>query len=465
MRSIDRALPWIFSVALIAIVTLGHAQDVRVLPAVSRTFVISNATVIQGPGRKIDAGTILIRDGLIAAVGKGLSIPPDATMIKGDSLYVYAGFIDGLSRVGVNKPKEEATKEKPKDPGNPPAKAAGITPYQDVRSYLNPSESTIEEWRAIGFTAANIVPYGGMLPGSGAVIFLHGGPVDKMVVVPKSTMYSELTIAERMYPNTILGVLAKWKELYRQASLSKSYSSLYASNRSGLESPGADRVLEAFYPVIEKQTAVLFKAEKNLDAQRVLALKDQLGFNLIVAELKEGWDLVPMLKSSTTRVFLSLDLPEAKKDKGKEDKEKRDDEAMIIPDSIERLALEKRIEDFRTLYVGQAATFEKAAVPFGFSGLSVKSKDVQANLRRMIKAGLSEDGALAALTTNPAQSLGLSDRLGTIDPGKIANLIISHKPYFNEKSKVQYVFIEGQIFKITAPKVEKPEGEKKPEKR
>ena len=108
---------------------------------------------------------------------------------------------------------------------------------------------------------------------------------------------------------------------------------------------------------------------------------------------------------------------------------------MIVPDSIERTALEKRIEDFKALHVGQAATFQKAAVPFGFSGLSVKTKDVKANLRRMIKAGLTEDGALAALTTTPAQSFGLSDRLGTIDAGKIANLVISHKLIFMRSQK------------------------------
>ncbi len=196
--------------------------------------------------------------------------------------------------------------------------------------------------------------------------------------------------------------------------------------------------------------------------QRVLALKDQLGFNLMLAEVKEGWDLIPKLKTSGVKVFLNLELPEAKKDKDKEDKEKKKDDKLIIPDSVERLALQKRIADFTALYVGQAAAFQKAAIPFGFSGLSVKSKDVQPNLRRMIKAGLTEDGALAALTTNPAQAFGLSERLGTIDPGKIANLVISHKPYFDEKATVRYVFIEGQIFKIEPPKPDKAEGDKKP---
>ena len=114
-----------------------------------------------------------------------------------------------------------------------------------------------------------------------------------------------------------------------------------------------------------------------------------------------------------------------------------------------------------TLYESQAATFQKASIPFGFSTLSAKSKDTQANLRRMIKAGLTEDAALGALTIQAAQNLGVADRLGSIDVGKIANLVISRKPYFNEKAKVRYVFVEGVLYTIENKEPEKPAVDKK----
>lgn len=161
-------------------------------------------------------------------------------------------------------------------------------------------------------------------------------------------------------------------------------------------------------------------------------------------------------------MFLSLELPEEKKDdKGKDDTEKKKDELAMLPDSVERKALEKRRDDFIALYAGQAAAFQKAGVPFGFSSLSARPKDARANLKRMIKAGLPEDAALAALTTNAAQALGLSDRLGTIDNGKVANLVISRRPYFDDKAKIMYVFIAGKLYKIEAPSVEKSEADKK----
>lgn len=462
MKNPSRSSGLALFLALTGILSFGlNAQDVRNLPPVSRSYAITKVTVVQAPGRKLDNATILIRDGVIAAVGQNVAIPADATVVKGDSLYVYAGFIDGLSRVAVNKPKEESGKERQKDPGNPPPEAAGITPYVDVRGLLNPHEKSIEEWRALGFTVGQVVPYGGMLPGHAALIYYNGEAIDKMVINPLAGLYSELTPAERMYPATILGVLAKWKELYRQSSYAKSFAGVYAANKTGLEAPASDRTLEAFYPVIDKQVPVVFKAGKTLDVQRVLALRSQLGFNVTIAEIKEGWDLIPSLRTNA-KVFLSLELPEEKKDdKGKDDTEKKKDELAMLPDSVERKALEKRRDDFIALYAGQAAAFQKAGVPFGFSSLSARPKDARANLKRMIKAGLPEDAALAALTTNAAQALGLSDRLGTIDNGKVANLVISRRPYFDDKAKIMYVFIAGKLYKIEAPSVEKSEADKK----
>jgi len=317
--------------------------------------------------------------------------------------------------------------------------------------------------RSLGFTTAHVVPYGGMLPGNGAIVFLGGNSSDDMVVAAKSSLYAELTIAERVYPNTVIGVMAKWRELYRQSMLTKSYESTYASNRAGLERPSSDRIYEAFYPVIDKRIPVLFRAEKALDIHRVLALQADLGFNLIAGNLKEGWDVIPKLKSSGAKVFLSLELPEEKKEEKKEDKTTTP-ETSSLTDSVEKAALEKRKADFVALHAGQASTFQKAGIPFGFATLSAKSKDIPSNLRRMIQAGLKEDDALAALTTNAASLLGISDRLGTIDAGKVANLVVSDKPYFNEKAKVRYVFIDGIMYKIDSKETEKAVAEKKTEK-
>jgi len=112
--------------------------------------------------------------------------------------------------------------------------------------------------------------------------------------------------------------------------------------------------------------------------------------------------------------------------------------------------LEKRRMEEMKKYETQAAEFAKKGITFGFSALEVKANDVRANLRRLVKAGLSEEAALAALTTNPAKMLGLSDMMGTIEPGKMGNVFVTDKPYFEEKSNVRYVFVDGEMYEYEA---------------
>jgi len=425
------------------------AQDEQELSPVTRSYAITNVNIIQAPGRKIEMGTLLIKDGLIRAAGKGIPIPADAIVIKADSMYVYAGFIDGMSRVGVTRPKDE-NQPRPKDPGNPTAERAGITLYNEVRYSLNPDDKSMDDLRNAGFTTVQAVPYGTFLPGQAAIILTGGKSGDDMVISPKTSMYAEFGGGNNVYPSTVMGVMATWRDMYRKASYAKSYENLYASNRSGLERPVSDRNLEALYPVIDQRQSVLFRTEHLLDVNHVLTLKKDLGFLVVIADVKDAWPIVNTIKASGVKSFLSLDLPDEPK---KEDKKKESGEATAA--QKEKEALEKRKAEAIQNYAAQAAVFQKAGVTFGFSTMSAKSKDIPVNLRRMIAAGLSEDAALAALTTNPAQLLGLSDRMGTIDNGKMANLVITDKSYFNEKAKVRYVFVDGVIYKMEVKEARK----------
>lgn len=439
----------IFSLAWFMLIPLCLvAQDEPELAPVTRTYAITNVNIIQAPGRKIDMGTVIIKDGLIRAVGKGIAIPTDAIVIKADSMYVYAGFIDGMTRAGVNRPKEE-NQPRVKDPGNPSPERAGINPTNDVRYALNPADKSLEELRNLGFTTAQVVPYGNLLPGQGALVLTAGKSADEMLLVSRSSMYSELTGAQGVYPATLLGVMATWRDLYRKAVNAKNYEALYASNRAGLERPVSDRNLEAFYPVIDQKQSVTFRAERLLDVSHVLTLKKDLGFQAVVADVKDAWPMINTIKASGAKTFLSLDLPEEVK---RDDKKK---EATNPRADQEKEALDKRKADAILAYNAQAASFQKAGLVFGFSTMSAKAKDIPANLRRMIAAGLTEDAALAALTTNPAQMLGLSDRMGTIDNGKMANLVITDKSYFNEKAKVRYVFVDGRMYKMEVKEAKK----------
>ncbi|MBL6445329.1 amidohydrolase family protein [Fulvivirga sp. 29W222] len=435
------------------ITSLGQSDD---LDPVTRIYAIKNAHIIQAPGRIIDNGMLVIKNGIITAVGQNIDIPAGARVIQADSMYVYAGFIDGLSHAGVPKPKEEDKKNKVKDPGNPPNNIAGIEPQRDVRDMLDPNDKSVDEIRRLGFTVSHTVPYGRMLPGKGAIILLSGDNPDAMVYKQQASLYSQLAGTPGVYPNTIIGVMAKYRELYRQAEQAKAYKSLYAQGANGMERPASDRILEAFYPVIAKQIPVAFKAEDVLSIQRVLDLRSQLGFNLVLADVKQGWDIFDKLKSSDIKLFLSLDLPEME-GQGKSDTIKVDKkEPLKLEADLEKKRLQARKDEVIKKHYQQPALFSSKGVLFGFSTAEAKSKDIKTNLSKLVENGLSEEAALAALTTSPANLFGLEATMGTLDKGKIANLVISDKSYFNKDSKVIYVFIDGKMFEYRdKPKTKK----------
>jgi hypothetical protein len=112
--------------------------------------------------------------------------------------------------------------------------------------------------------------------------------------------------------------------------------------------------------------------------------------------------------------------------------------------------LELRHAMERRDYLQTAATLHEAGLQFGFTTREAKPGDVRKNLRTMIEEGLPEQTALAALTTRPASLLGLDNRLGTVEEGKIANLVVTDGSYFAEDTKVQHVFVDGQLYDYTS---------------
>jgi hypothetical protein len=443
--------------------TALQAQDAEQLAApVTSTFVLRNATIVQKPGQVITGGMVLVKDGLIREVGKTVSVPADAQVVNADSMYVYAGFIDGLSSTGVPRPEPQqaptpggggrGSQQRPTyDTGNPPNDVAGITPEVSVKQVLKANDKSIEDLRKIGFTIAHVVPRGNMLPGTGAIVLLSGNSIDKMVLKDQAGFFSQLTGAQRAYPSTVIAVMAKYRELYKQAELAKAHEASYQKNPAGMARPSYNRTLQAFYPVLEKKQSVFFAAPDAKSLYRIFVLQNDLKFPMVLADVKQGWYVTDKIKAANVPVLLSLDLPKEKK---KDEKKPAAKEVSVTDKEME--ALEKRRAEEMKRYLAQAATFEKAGIEFGFSALSAKTPDIKENLRKMVQNGLSENAALAALTTTPAKMLGISNIAGTVEKGKLANLVVTDKPYFAEKSNVRYVFVDGTMFQYDAPPARKP---------
>mgnify|MGYP006284609697 FL=1 len=134
---------WLLGLSLGLLAVPLHAQvEAEDLPPVSRSYVLTNVFLHPQPGELIEGATVLIEDGLITAVGTDVRIPGEATRVEADSLHVYAGFIDGLSQLGIKEKKDE-DRERPDDPGNPPPAQAGIQPQRLALDLMDASSSDI----------------------------------------------------------------------------------------------------------------------------------------------------------------------------------------------------------------------------------------------------------------------------------------------------------------------------------
>ena len=466
------ALQGLFLIAITLIsgwTTQISAQNSNVPKEVTATYLLTNAHIISHPGQTT-FGSVLLRDGLIEQVGASIIAPYDAQIIDMDSMYIYAGFIDALSQVGLKK-KEKEERPNVKDPGNPPNAVAGITPEHSVYDDYSSKESSVKKLRDQGYGIAHIVPQGRMMPGMGAIFSLGEGESAQLVIKKEASMFSQLKSANRVAPGTTIGVMAKYRDIYRNAAVTSEYSSKYNMNPVGMRRTQSEPAIEAFIPVVNKQLPVYFIAKNALDVSRVIALQKELGFNLVLADVEQGWPMASKITAGRYPLVLSMNLPKAIKEekkeekdeskmteeekekavntKAKKEKKKKKEEAKLSllekANKKEEMAREERKKESIKDYEGQAAMMEKKGIKFAFTGISTKPGEIRKNLKRMMDAGLSESAALAALTTNAADQLGISKIAGTIEKGKLANLVITDKPYFEEKSAIRYVFVDGQM--------------------
>lgn len=424
----------------------GFSQDI---PPVTTKILIKNVSITTQPGATPYIGHILVEDGIIKDVGASIPSPYDAKVIAGDSLHVYAGFIAALSHAGLKAPKENNERPRVDRTGYPPNDVAGITPELSIDDIYDQKDGSIGDMRKQGFAISHSVPHGRMLPGMGSIISLNGGSFNESVIIEDGSMFAQWRTANRVFPGTLIGIMSKWRELYRNAELTLQHNKNYKNNPRNRKRPAQDAATEALWPVVEKQMPVFFKAEKHRDIYRTLQLQKDLGFDLVIAEAKDIDRVLDDISGvSGVSVLLSLDLPkeEKEKSKSKDDKkdEKKGDDKMEEEDP-KMAMLKKRKAEAVGRYTSQAKMLSAKGMPVSFSYLETKASDIHTSVRRLIKDGLSERDALSALTTRAASAIGISDIAGTIERGKLGNLVIATQPIFDEKSKIKMVMIDGQL--------------------
>lgn len=470
----------------------GGAQDPGVRP-VTRTYAITNARVVQAPGRVLERATVVVHDGLIRAVGPNVRVPVGAQVIEGDSLVVYAGFVDALAHVGLDLPPIDTQARVP-NPDDPPRDRAGILPDRLARAHLKPSDNGVEALRKAGFTVAHVAPASGMLSGQSAVVLLAGERPYETVLVPEAALVARFAGGQGVAPATPMAVAARFRQLYREARRQQEARARAEADPTGLPRVPFDPVSTALAPSAAGQQPVFFVASSALEGHRALNLGEELDLRLVLAGVPEPSPLVERLRARRQPVVTPLALPrEPRQDANRrETPERQTPEEEPTPetrpeppaeppagpragadvdltahlgggiprttartrtyrdvhDEAERLRERQRAAI--ALHERAPLTLHEAGIPFVFGSMGTSGNDVRAHLRRMVARGLPADEALAALTTRPAELFGLSRRLGTVEPGKLANLVVTDGDYFAEGTRVRYVFVDGERFEVEA---------------
>ncbi len=432
---------------------------------------VGGAVVIK-PGKKLEKATVVIRGGLIEAVGEDIKPPRDARVWDVRGTTIYAGLIDpyfvaGSAGHSANGSSGDAlgdsltaggvqflgVKGDEADQGNkgPSHQLNSIAPERRIAQGYRPNASSLKAMREQGFTAANMAPDKGIFRGWGAFINLTDGDPNKAVLNSRTTQhiaFEKQGGEDRVYPASLMGVIASIRQTFLDTHHHAQILAAYGNAPNGSRRPEFNPALETLAKARAEKRAFVMEPRDSLMIDRAGRLARGFKFSPILVATGQEWRRPKLAQQAAKRFIVPIELPGIPK--------------MPNDDAWEGIALDTlRRWDWAA---ENPALLKRngAEIALTAFGLSDK-KHFRKNLAQAIARGLSERDALAALTTVPAQFFNVADRLGTIERGKIANLtVVTGGSYFDPDKKIREVWIDGRIHPIETPKLA-ADPKKKPE--
>jgi len=256
---------------------------------------------------------------------------------------------------------------------------------------------------------------------------LAGENAGQMVVADNAGEYVTLTTAGfgGGFPNSLMGVISYVRQVYLDAEHYRAAKQFYATHSRGSQRPDYDRALEG----VLDSPRVLLPATRRIDVDRMLRFAQELRLNALLYGLPEGYRSADLLKKANASALVNLHWPEPERDADPES-----------PDALQVL-------EVRDQAPSTPAMLARSGVKFAlYTGGFERRADFIRSLKRATEAGLAPDDALRALTLWPAEIYGVADRLGSIEPGKIANLVVTRGDLLQDGTQVKYVFVDGAKF-------------------
>jgi imidazolonepropionase-like amidohydrolase len=411
-------------------------------------FAITNARIVTVPGRTIERGTVVMHDGLIAAVGADVQVPAGAWVIDGAGLTVYPGLVDAMSSVtlasDLRRPRGGGGGGGGSQGGEGaashswgPEDRPGTFTWVSAADAPNAGDEAVAAWRSAGFTSVVVAPERGFFPGQTAVINLAGERGRDMVVATP--------VAQRVnfqpgpgfpgYPGALFGAIAYVKQVFSDVAHYDRAWTLYESSPAGRERPTFDRTLEPLRYTLRTNQPVLYPGNMDKEIRRVFDIAAATNTTPIVYGAQEGYRSAGYLAERRATVLVNADWPERD--------ENADPEADVALSTLR----------FRDRAPTTPAELQRAGVRFAFYSGGAEPAKLMRNLRKSVTLGLSTDAALRALTLTPAEIFGVANRLGSIEVGKIANVVVTDGDLFGDSVKIKMVFVDGRKYEPAAEAV------------
>ena len=401
----------------------------------------TNARIVVAPGRVLESATLVVRNGVIEAVGANVSPPADARVWDMSGQTLYPGFIDAYADLGVG----QAPPANQSEPG-PVHWNSQVRANFSTAGDFRDSQDRRSALRDQGFTTAHAVPRLGIFRGHTAVVSLGDGNANDRVFRSDVAQAMSFTGSRELgltYPNSPMGSIA----LIRQTLLDAGwYIRAWDTHRRSPQSvpqPETNLALAALNGAVSGSEPVLFETRSELEVLRARAIAEEFPISLWMRGSGAEYRILDVLSGSRTPLVLPLNFPSA-------------------PDvATPEKALNASFDNLRHWYLAPENPARVAAAGLEFAlttdGLT-RTAEFLPNLRSAVSRGLSQEAALAALTVNPARMLGIEARQGTLERGKLANMVVVDGDIFASGSTIRDVWVQGERYVVTPGAAVDPRG-------
>jgi imidazolonepropionase-like amidohydrolase len=396
----------------------------------TRAYAFTNATIVKDVQTTLTNATLIIREGKIVAVGSTISVPKDATIIDCSGKFIYPSFIESYGDYGVAIPQRQQGGGFNFFAGQFISNVKG--PYgwnQAIRSdveavkIFSTDEAKAKPLREIGFGTVLTHQKDGIARGTGVVVTLANNKENQVIIKERASAHYSLNkgVSTQSYPGSIMGSIALLRQTYLDAQW-------YKGNPSA---EGVNLTLKAWNET--QNLPQIFESNDKWTSLRADRIGDEFGVQYIFKAGGNEYQRIKEIAATKASFILPLNFPVA----------------MDVEDPADARFVSLTDMKHWELAPSNPAVFEKNNIPFCISSADLKdTKQFMGNLRKAMEYGLSEGKALEALTRTPATLLGVYDKVGSLDAGKLANFIICSGAVFHDKTIIYQNWIQGEKYGV-----------------